>query len=167
MPTAEIDITSDMIRDRIVEYKQEITALYREMLPWIALAGEMNDLGGAASSFVTNKAEMDTWSKVWQQWENGDVLEDESPLDPGWWKTVLEAHDPDLALNEALSQQLSKREIRRRFCPPRKQSSRLRIPVKLTEWRNGLIRGQAPLDTQPPELPKDGLVAVLEVKDGA
>ena len=162
----QVDVNPDMVRDQIASYKQEITAMYREMLPWVALSAEMGDLGGAASSFVTNKAEMATWAAVWQQWENDEVMEDEAPLDPGWWRSILEAKDPDEALFAAMDEQLSKREIRRRFGKAAIQRKRLRIPIKLTEWRNGLIRGQAPLDTQPPELGEDGLIATLEINDG-
>lgn len=158
----EIDLTPDLIRDRIVSYKQEITALYREMLPWVALASEYGDLGGAASSFVTNKAEMATWAAVWEKWENSNVLEDEAPLDPGWWKAVLEADDPTDALLAALELQLSKREIRRRFGKPSTNHRPQRVPFNLTEWKDGLVRGYAPLDTEPPDpLPEK---AVLEIK---
>ena len=156
------DITPDMVRDQIAEFKQEITDLYRGLLPWVALAADFGDLGGAASSFVTNKAEMATWAAVWQQWENGEVLEDEAPLDPGWWKALLETDDRDAALKTALAEQLSKREIRRRFGKPRMNHRPQRVPFKLTEWKNGLVRGYAPLDTEPPSpLPEK---AILEVQ---
>ena len=156
------DITPDMVRNQIAEFKQEITDLYRGLLPWAALAEQYNDLGGAASSFVTNKAEMETWAAVWQKWENGEVLDDQAPLDPGWWKALLEAKDPTAALDTALAEQLSKREIRRRFCKPRTNHRPQRVPFKLTEWKNGLVRGYAPLDTEPPSpLPEK---AILEVQ---
>jgi len=161
-PMDMIDITADTVRDQIVELKKEITALYRELLPWAALAEQYNDLGGAASAFVTNKAAMETWAAVWEKWGNGkEVLDDQAPLDPGWWKALLEAKDPTTALDTALAEQLSKREIRRRFCKPRTNHRPQRVPFKLTEWKNGLVRGYAPLDTEPPDpLPE----AILEIK---
>ena len=161
--TVELEVSPELIRDLGQDLKTRLNALYREMAELAYIAQAVNDCGGLASSLTCSKPEIETWAKVYETWPGAHVITKTARHDARWYQAILDTGDPQKWYDEAMKQELGPTQIRKRAGVVKSPANgKMRVQFSLTEWKNGLIRGYAPLDTEPPSpLPEK---AILEVQ---